>query len=83
MEQDKTLRSEFATDGAKSAILNWLVEGFQLLQRDGFQTPKSVLDATSAYFHDSDKIAQFVEDKLLKDVRAEVRTSVVYDHYKR
>ena len=81
-EQDKTLKSEFATDGAKSAILNWLIEGFQLLQKEGFKPPKSVIDATAAYSHDSDKIAQFAEDKLVEDAGAEVRTSVVYDHYK-
>ena len=81
-EQDKSLKSEFATDGAKSAILNWLIEGFQLLQKEGFKPPKSVLDATAAYSHDSDKVAQFVEGKLVEDVGAEVRTSVVYDHYK-
>ena len=81
-EQDKSLKTEFATDGAKSAILNWLIEGFQLLQKEGFKTPKSVQDATAAYSHDSDKIAQFAEDKLVEDAGAEVRTSVVYHHYK-
>ena len=48
-EQDKSLKTEFATDEAKSAILNWLIEGFQLLQKEGFKPPKSVLDATVPY----------------------------------
>ena len=81
-EQDKSLKAEFATDGARSAILNWLVEGFRLLQKEGFQTPKSVLDATEAYAHDSDKIAQFAEDKLIEDAASEVRTAFVYEQYK-
>ncbi len=81
-EQDRSLKSEFATEESKSAILNWLVEGFQLLQREGFKTPKSVLDATAAYSHDSDKISQFAEDKLLEDATAEVRTALVYEQYK-
>lgn len=81
-EQDKSLKLEFVTDGAKSAILNWLIEGFQLLQKEGFKPPKSVIDATAAYSHDSNKIVQFAEDTLVEDTGAEVRTSVVYAHYK-
>lgn len=82
-EQDKTLKAEFATDGAKSAILNWLVEGFYLLRAEGFKPPKSVLDATFAYAHESDKIAQFAEEVLIADGTSEVRTSIVYERYKR
>ncbi len=82
-EQDKNLKDEFLKDIAKSAILNWLVEGFYLLKKDGFKPPKCVTDATLNYAHDSDKITQFAEDKLIADDTAGVRTATIYDHYKR
>lgn len=81
-EQDKSLKAEFATDEAQSAILNWLLEGYYLLCEEGLKQPQSVIEATAAYSHESDKISQFAEDRLIKDATKEVRTSVVYDHYK-
>lgn len=82
-EQDKTLKAEFRKPEVQSAILNWLLDGYYLLMDEGFNPPQSVIDATAAYSHESDKISQFAEDRLLADDTAEVRTSVVYEHYKR
>lgn len=81
-EQDKTLKAEFAKDEVQSAILNWLIEGYYLLGKEGLCKPQSVIDATAAYYHESDKIAQFAEDRLIADANMEVRTSSVYEHYK-
>lgn len=81
-EQDKGLKAEFKKPEVQSAILNWLLDGYYLLMDEGFQPPQSVVDATASYFHESDKISQFAEDMLIEDASAEVRTSVVYDHYK-
>ncbi len=81
-EQDKTLKREFAKSKNQSAILNWLVKGYQLLIAEGLTQPQSVLAATDGYRHDSDKVALFVEDTLIQDSRCEVRTSAVYKLYK-
>ena len=81
-EQDRTLKAEFVKDEAQSAILNWLMEGYYLLHKEGLKQPQSVIDATAAYYHESDKVQQFAEDKLCEDMSVEVRTSVVYDRYK-
>ena len=81
-EQDKDLKSTFAMPETQSAILNWLIEGYRLLLNEGFAPPVSVKDATAAYFHDSDKVAQFAEDRLEEYPGGEVRTSLVYDSYK-
>lgn len=81
-EQDRTLKAEFAKDEAQSAILNWLMEGYYLLRKEGLKQPQSVIEATATYYHESDKVQQFAEDKLCEDTSAEVRTSVVYDRYK-
>ncbi|MFR4580267.1 MAG: phage/plasmid primase, P4 family [Clostridium fessum] len=61
-EQDKTLKKEFAKPEVQSAILNWLLEGYALLKKDGLLLPQSVKDATSQYQHDSDKMILFMED---------------------
>ena len=44
--------------------------------------PQSVIDATNAYYHDSDKIGQFAEDCLIADPNAETKTSALYDAYR-
>ncbi len=81
-EQDKSLKSEFAKPENQSAILNWLLEGYQQLCLEGLCLPDSVAAATAAYQRDSDKIKQFAEDNLVADPRAEERTSMVYASYK-
>jgi putative DNA primase/helicase len=81
-EQDKGLKAEFGRPEVQSAILNWMLEGYRLLQAEGLIPPQSVIDATQAYYHDSDKIAQFAEDCLVPDPRAETKTSELYDAYR-
>ncbi|QQK08836.1 phage/plasmid primase, P4 family [Miniphocaeibacter halophilus] len=81
-EQDKTLKSEFAKEEVKSAILNWLIEGYKLLQKEGLTIPNSVKDATLKYQKESDKIAIFMEDCLEEGKDYEVRTSEVYERYR-
>jgi putative DNA primase/helicase len=81
-EQDRTLKEEFSKPATQSAILNWLVNGYQLLRKEGFTLPQSVVDAIADYSHESDKMAQFTEERLEADSNAEVRTSVLYDDYR-
>lgn len=81
-EQDNTLKSLFAEENTKSAILNWLIKGNTLLGIEGLKPPKAVLDATEQYNHDSDKMQLFAEECLDSKCTFEVRTSVVYSAYK-
>ena len=80
--RDTTLKRQFAEEGVQSAILNWLLEGYQLLRSEGLQLPGSVKAATDRYQHDSDKMALFFEDNLVEDSTAEELTSTVYARYK-
>jgi len=82
-EQDRTLKDEFAKPEVQSAILNWLIEGYRLLQTEGFSIPESVIAATESYSQESDKIRQFMDDCLVEDGSAECRTAHAYDEYKR
>lgn len=81
-EQDPGLKNQFATEEAKSAILNWLIAGWQLLQKEGLTSPAAVVEATKEYSHDSNKIALFAEDNLEPNANYETRTSEIYAHYK-
>ena len=81
-EQDKGLKREFADPHVQSAILNWLLEGYRMLRAEGLEKPQSVRDAISAYYYDSNRIARFIDDRLIADPEAEERTSAVYDAYR-
>ncbi len=80
--RDTTLKRRFAEEGVQSAILNWLLEGYRLLQKEGLYLPQSVKAATDRYQHDSDKMVLFFEDNLVEDAAAEEPTSKVYARYK-
>lgn len=81
-EQDKTLKAEFAKAEVKSAILNWLLEGYRLLNEEGFKTPASVREATEKYSQESNRIKIFMDDRLIEDGASEVKTADVYIAYK-
>lgn len=81
-EQDPNLKYLFSEESAKSAILNWLIEGWNLLQKEGLNSPAAVVEAIKEYAHDSNKIALFAEDELVAIENDEVRTSYVYARYK-
>lgn len=80
-EQDKTLKKEFAKPEVQSAILNWLLEGYALLQKEGLTPPQSVKVATAQYEHDSDKMVLFMED-CMEQGDYEERTSAIYQRYR-
>lgn len=82
-EQDKSLKREFAKPENQSAILNWLIEGYKMLTKEGLSLPDSVKAATERYKHDSDKIALFIEEALEVSPNSELRTSEVYARYQR
>lgn len=81
-EQDKGLKREFAKPGVQSAILNWLLTGYEQLKLHGLHMPQSVITATGQYEHDSNKILLFIEDCMEEGLDYEERTSAVYNRYK-
>jgi len=81
-EQDNTLKDIFAKAEVQSAILNWLIEGYSLLQKEGLTQPQSVIDATTEYFHDNDKMQLFADDCLEYTGSTDVKTAEVYTAYR-
>lgn len=45
------------------AILRWMIEGCVSWSKHGLKRPKSVVDATAAYFNDQDFMGQWLEEK--------------------
>lgn len=81
-EQDKSLKQEFKKPENQSAILNWLVEGYRILMDEGMKPPSAVTSATNLYREESDKVWQFVQERLEEAPTMEVRTSEVYECYR-
>ncbi|MBN8883467.1 MAG: DNA primase, partial [Salana multivorans] len=61
-ERVKNLR-EILVHEEGSGILHWLITGAADYFRDGLPEPASVKAATQAYQHDTDTVAQFVEEQ--------------------
>lgn len=80
-EQDKNLKELFTMPNSQSAILNWLLECYRLIQTEGLMIPDSVKEAIEEYRKDSDKVARFTEECLEQIDGAEVRTSAVDKAY--
>ena len=80
-EQDKGLKDKFATEEAQSAILNWLLDGFELLNKEGLTLPSEVTTATAEYERESDKIKLFKDECLKENPNGEIRTSTLYAEY--
>lgn len=81
-EQDKDLKNQFAKPECQSAILNWLIEGYKLLQKEGLRQAAAVKAATDDYMQDSNKIRQFVEEVLTEAPALEIKTATVYERYR-
>ena len=80
-EQDKGLKELFAQPESLSGILNWCIEGYRLLEAEGFAEPDEVRRATEEYAHNSDKLALFMEECLIEKPDAMCRTSALYETY--
>jgi putative DNA primase/helicase len=80
-EQDHGLKARFEQPENLSGILNWAIDGLHKLLAEGFATPGCIRQAIEAYRKSSDKIAQFVEECLIRGDDREVRTSEVYSRY--
>ena len=81
-EQDTSLKAKFRQPEALSGILNWCLEGLDMLLNAGkLESPKEVAEATAQYRSESDTIGNFVRDMLIPEPLEKVKTSVVYRAY--
>lgn len=81
-EQDKSLKDYFARDEVKSAILNWLLDGYELYGLMGLEAPDEAQSAVAEYARVSDKVGRFVDERLTKAPGKYTATSVLYEAYR-
>ncbi|MEL7610614.1 MAG: phage/plasmid primase, P4 family [Bacillota bacterium] len=81
-ERDEGLKIELAQPKNLSSILNWCVQGLNLLRENGFDPPEAVQIAIDDYRKNSDKIARFLDEEMEAHVLYEARTADVYARYK-
>lgn len=80
-EQDKGLKERLKTDENLSGILNWCLEGLKLYKTEGLTPPPSVMEATTKYRENSDKLSLFVNDILIKDNEGIISANDLYKTY--
>ena len=81
-ERDTGLKDLFMQPENLSAILNWCLDGYALLEATGLGVPESVRLATAEYAQTSDKISMFIMECMEEDKSAEERTANIYAQYK-
>jgi putative DNA primase/helicase len=80
-ERDTTLKKRFATEEAKSAILNWLLAGLASYKKDRLNPPQSVIAATELYSEESDRIGMFIKEHMESGEGYAVNRADVYRAY--
>ena len=80
-EQDNGLKKQFRKAESKSAILNWLIEGYRLLQSEGLPLPERVNNALQAYRQETDIIGSFVSECTAVKEDNRISASELYSAY--
>ncbi len=65
-----------------SGILNWMVEGCYMWQKENLGIPDSVKKATNDYLADNDQVEKFLTDCCVKKDRCSARTGDLHEAYK-
>lgn len=83
-ERDTSLKEMFASEEAKSAVLNWMLDGWKYLCTEGmYPIPECIKQATDEYKSSQDKIQQYIDDTFVIDSRLEAKSQTAYEEYKR
>lgn len=81
-DRNPNMVAELTTPENMSAILNWALEGWKLLESTGFNPPHSVLAATEEYHQESDRIGNFLDECMVQSANSVASTREVYERYK-
>jgi putative DNA primase/helicase len=80
-EQDAGLKKHFRKAKNRSAILNWLIEGYRLMLEVGLTTPPRVEAAIAAYRSEADVFGSFLAECTVEQDGARLPTSALYAVY--
>ena len=77
---DRTLADKFRAE--YPAILTWIIQGYNLYQKQGLIPPQAVLEATKDYFTEQDVFKLFVEEYYVVDPSGKIYAQNVYNDYR-
>jgi len=80
-EQDNGLKKHFRKQKNRSSILNWLIEGYRLLQIEGLPLPEKVSSAIQAYRQETDIIGSFLAECTATQDGNRMSTAELYATY--
>ena len=79
-KKNKDLEPELLNEAG--GILNWLVEGCLMWQKNGFPKCSAIDNATSDYQEDEDRLSDFLNDAINTGPGLKVSASVLYKAYR-
>lgn len=65
-EQDKGLKKFFQGANSRSAVLNWMIEGYRLLQNEGLIASERIKSAVSEYRFEADIFGSFLAEHTIE-----------------
>ena len=78
---DRGHTGHFHKSANKSAILNWLITGYWLIQEVGFDPTQRVNQAVAEYRQEADVIGVFLAEYTIAEEKSHLSTPVLYSHY--
>jgi putative DNA primase/helicase len=80
-EQDRGLKKLFQKRDSRSAILNWLIEGYRLLQSEGLTIPDKVNTAIEAYKMETDTVGNYLREYTVTQAGNRLPVKGLYDSF--
>ncbi|MFP3154675.1 phage/plasmid primase, P4 family [Lachnospiraceae bacterium ZAX-1] len=80
-EQDPGLKSQFRKSANKSAILNWLIDGYRLLLEAGIDVTERMQSALDEYRSECDSVGNFLSERIVPAYAGKLQTSILYSVY--
>jgi putative DNA primase/helicase len=80
-EQDKGLKRSLLSAKNRSGILNWLIDGYRMLQAEGLTAPECVTSAIAEYRQEADVIGEFLAVCTVPAANHRQQTSELYGVY--
>jgi putative DNA primase/helicase len=80
-EQDPGLKGLFRKSANKSAILNWLIDGYRLMLEVGLDVSDRMQTALDEYRSECDSIGNFLSERVLPAEGKKLQTSALYAAY--
>jgi putative DNA primase/helicase len=80
-EQDPGLKNLFRKSANKSAILNWLIDGYRLMLETGLDVTERMQSALDEYRSECDSVGNFLSERIVPADGQKLQTSALYAAY--